>query len=116
MMKRVVCNVTILLCVFAQILVASDASSPNPSGIFSSVAQWGLAGTIIVFTLWRDWHREQNLQSILTERDEYIRCEMQRHISESSEVSRRMVDAARHMEVTAKLCHEQTVRRAKGKE
>lgn len=36
-------------------------------------AQWGLAGLVIGFSLWRDWHRERELSNRLEGHEHWVR-------------------------------------------
>ena len=36
-------------------------------------AQWGLAGIVVGYTLWRDWHRERRMSEAIERHQEWVR-------------------------------------------
>lgn len=91
-------NVLLILGIFAQGLCAATAPTIQGAGAFGYVAQWGLAGTIILVTLWRDYQREKHMQRVLNEHERYIRTEL--HTSLDATTA-----AVREMNQTAAKCH-----------
>ena len=47
------------------VLLALSAPINGDTGVW---AQWGLAGLVVGYTLWRDWHRERRMSASI-ERD-----------------------------------------------
>lgn len=50
-------------------------AAPPVSGDASVWAQWGLAGLVVGYVLWRDHQRERRMSDALEEREEFIRDE-----------------------------------------
>lgn len=45
---------------------------PEAEGL-EILANWGLAGVVVAFVLWRDWAREKRMSKALDQRDSWIR-------------------------------------------
>lgn len=39
-------------------------------------SQWGLAGLVVGYTLWRDWHRERHMSKALEKHEEWVRTKL----------------------------------------
>ncbi len=46
------------------------------NGSSAQWAQWGLAGIVVSYTLWRDWHREKRMSQIIEQDHQWIRDTM----------------------------------------
>lgn len=51
--------------------VGSPLADDPPS--LSLMAQWGLAGVVVAFVLWRDYHREQAMRADAAKQDQWVR-------------------------------------------
>lgn len=51
------------------LFAASAPSSPEP-GLW---AQWGLAGLVISYVMWRDWQRERHMSEDLQKHQAWVR-------------------------------------------
>lgn len=48
------------------------ASVPPIDGELSMWAQWGLAGLVVGYTLWRDWQRERRMSEALEKHQTWV--------------------------------------------
>lgn len=89
-------NIAIVLCIIAAMANAAELLpfSAEPS-IFGDVTQWGLAGAIILFTLWRDWQREGRMSLKNHELEEYIRTEMRQVVEANTKALHEVTDIIR---------------------
>lgn len=51
------------------LLVAAVPASDSPE----LWAQWGLAGLVVGYTLWRDWQREKRMAETIEKHQEWVR-------------------------------------------
>ena len=49
------------------------ALSAPINGDASVWAQWGLAGLVVGYTLWRDWHREKRMSEAIDEDHRWVK-------------------------------------------
>lgn len=87
-------NVLILLASGVAILNAASSAVPS-SFNFGQLTQWGLAGAIIVFTLWRDWQREGIMTRRNQELEDYIRNKMAPVIEANNQALKDFTDVIR---------------------
>lgn len=60
------------------------ASTDFPTDDVAAWGKWGLAGVIIMYTLWRDWDREKRMSAALDARDEWTKEQMLLALKENS--------------------------------
>ena len=66
--------------------VLANASAGTPNGsMIEEWGKWGLAGVIILYTLWRDWDREKRMSTDLNARDAWSKTEMQTALTKNTE-------------------------------
>ena len=53
-------------------------------------AQWGLAGVVVAYSLWRDWHREKRLSQIIEKDHQWIRDTLLGVLERNAAVLRRI--------------------------
>ena len=52
------------------LLIASTPAEEASPGLW---AQWGLAGVVVGYVLWRDWQRERRMASAIDQQQRWIR-------------------------------------------
>ena len=60
------------------------------NGNASQWGQWGLAGIVVGYTLWRDWHREKRMSQIIEKDHQWIRDTMLGVLERNAAVLRRI--------------------------
>jgi hypothetical protein len=53
-------------------------------------AQWGLAGLVVGYTMWRDWHRERRMSAELQQHQTWVRDELLGALERNSVALERM--------------------------
>ncbi len=67
------------------------ASAPIESGEPSLWCQWGLAGVVVAYVLWRDHHRERRMASAIETQQRWIRDTLVAALERNGKVMERMV-------------------------
>ena len=60
------------------------------NGTVSQWGQWGLAGLVVGYTLWRDWHREKRMSQIIEKDHQWIRDTLLSVLERNAAVLRRI--------------------------
>lgn len=55
-------------------------------------AQWGLAGMVVGYTLWRDWHRERRMSEAIERHQEWVRVTMLKALERNTVAMEKMVE------------------------
>jgi hypothetical protein len=53
-------------------------------------AQWGLAGLVVGYTMWRDWHRERRMSAELQQHQTWVRDKLLGALERNSVALERM--------------------------
>lgn len=61
-------------------------------------AQWGLAGLVVGFSLWRDWQRERLLHARLDAHEQWLRTHMLQIIDRNTAVMARLEQCMGHQQ------------------
>ncbi len=82
----------------AKVMMASllAVATPTESADPALWAQWGLAGVVVVYVLWRDHHRERRMASNIEAQQTWIRDTLLGALERNATALERM---ARHSEV-----------------
>ncbi|MBA2480463.1 MAG: hypothetical protein H0V44_07355 [Planctomycetes bacterium] len=67
------------------------ASAPIESAESALWCQWGLAGMVVAYVLWRDHHRERRMASAIDAQQRWIRDTMVTALDRNGKVMERMV-------------------------
>lgn len=57
-------------------------------------AQWGLAGTVVGYTLWRDWQRERQMSESTERQNEWVRNTLVKALERNSVVLEKVAERA----------------------
>lgn len=77
-------------CAMAALLLASIPTAPDPN----LWAQWGLAGLVVSFTLWRDHARERRMSESLEKHEEWVRSRLLSALERNSLAIERLLGTA----------------------
>lgn len=70
------------------LLIASVPIGGDP-GLW---AQWGLAGAVVGYTLWRDWQRERQMSESTERQNEWVRNTLVKALERNTVAMEKVVD------------------------